>query len=97
MIHQQGKDLLLDCFLQPRASRNEIIGEHDGALRIRVTAPPVDGKANQALLKFLADEFAVPLRQVRIESGRASRRKRVRIQRPARVPARLAARLTLTS
>ena len=91
MIRRDGHDLVLSCYLQPRASRNEITGEHDGALRIRITAAPVDGKANEALLRFLASEFAVPLKQVQLESGDSSRRKRIRIQRPGAIPPIVAA------
>lgn len=86
MIVRDGDDLVLHCHLQPGASRSEFAGEHDGALRIRIKAPPVDGKANQALIQFLADAFAVPKSRVQIELGLSSRRKRIRIGRPQRHP-----------
>lgn len=65
--------------VQPRASRDEIVGEHDGGLRIRLTAPPVDDRANEALRKLLATRLNVPLAAVRIASGERSRTKRVEI------------------
>jgi len=65
--------------LQPRASRNEIAGVHDGALRIRLHAPPVDGAANEALVAFLAERLAVPRRGVRIVTGATSRTKIIEI------------------
>jgi uncharacterized protein (TIGR00251 family) len=53
----------------PRASRSEVAGEHDGALRVRVAAPPVDGAANEELIRTLARALRVPARDVRIMSG----------------------------
>jgi uncharacterized protein (TIGR00251 family) len=65
--------------VQPRANRDEIVGEHQDALKIRITAPPVDDRANQALRKLLASRLKVPLAAVRIASGERSRTKRVEI------------------
>ncbi|MEX6501913.1 DUF167 family protein [Pseudomonas zhanjiangensis] len=81
-----GEDLVLACHLQPKASRDEFAGLHGERLKIRLSAPPVDGKANAQLLAFLAAEFAVSKHQVSLESGQQSRQKRVRIKRPARLP-----------
>ena len=61
--------------VQPRASRNEILGFQNGVLRIRLQAPPVDGAANEALIAFLAGELGVSRRMVRIVSGFGSRNK----------------------
>ena len=61
----------------PRASRSEIVGEHDGLLRVRIAAPPVDGAANQALVKVLAKTFRVSRSNVEIVSGHSSRVKQV--------------------
>lgn len=69
----------LDVRVQPRASRNEIVGLRDGVVRIRLQAPPVDGAANEALVKFLADEFGVARRHVRVVSGFGSRNKVVEV------------------
>lgn len=85
----QGEDLLLDCRLQPKASTDEFVGEHDGQLKIRITAPPVDGKANAHLVKFLAKAFGVPQGQVTIERGDTGRSKRIRIRAPGKFPATL--------
>ena len=63
----------------PRASKSEIIGELDGALKIRLSAPPVDGAANKELIKLLSKTFGVSKRQVEIISGETSKTKRVRI------------------
>lgn len=64
----------------PRASRTRIDGEHDGLLRVRVAAPPVEGAANAALLAHLARVCRLPARAVTLASGDSSRRKRVRLQ-----------------
>ena len=63
--------------VQPRASRDAIEGEHGDALKIRLTAPPVDDRANQALVRLLAERLNVPRAAVRIVAGEKSRRKRV--------------------
>ena len=65
--------------LQPRASRNEIVGLIDGALRVRLHVPPVDGAANEALVAFLADRLSVPRRGVRIVTGTTSRMKTIEV------------------
>ena len=64
----------------PRASRTAAAGEHDGALRVRIAAPPVEGAANEELARFLAKALGVPARDVEIVSGRASKSKRVRVR-----------------
>jgi uncharacterized protein (TIGR00251 family) len=66
--------------VQPRASRDEIAGEWQDGLKIRLTAPPVDDRANEALLRLLAARLKVPLSAVRITSGERSRTKRVEIR-----------------
>lgn len=85
----QNGDLLLDCRLQPKASTDAFVGEHDGQLKIRITAPPVDGKANAHLIKFLAKSFGVTQQQVIIERGETGRSKRIRIRAPSKFPANL--------
>lgn len=87
----QDGDLLLRVYLQPRASRDEIIGPHGEALKIRVTAPPVEGKANRRLQEFLAGEFGVPSTRVELEKGHGSRIKLWRIRQPRRLPAGITA------
>ena len=70
----------IEVRVQPRASSNQILGYRDGVLRVRLQAPPVDGAANDALVRFLADEFGVSRRQVRIVSGFGSRNKLVEVE-----------------
>jgi uncharacterized protein (TIGR00251 family) len=65
--------------VQPRASCDEIVGEYQDALKIRLTAPPVDDRANEALCRLLAARLKVPLAAVRIASGGRSRTKRVEV------------------
>jgi uncharacterized protein (TIGR00251 family) len=65
--------------VQPRASKDEFAGVREGVLRVRLRAPPVDGAANEALVRFLADELGVTRRQVRMVSGFGSRTKTVEI------------------
>lgn len=86
---REGTDLILQLRIQPRASRDEIVGPHGDALKVRITAPPVDGKANAHLLAWLADIFGVPRQQVMLVSGQSGRDKRVRISSPHRVPPEL--------
>ena len=64
----------------PRASRSSITGEHDGALRVRVAAPPVDGAANAELLRVLARALDIPARDVEMTSGHTSKLKQVRVR-----------------
>ncbi|HZN10065.1 MAG TPA: DUF167 domain-containing protein [Blastocatellia bacterium] len=63
----------------PRASRSEILGELDGALKVRLAAPPVEGAANEELVRLLAKRLGVPRRQVTITAGATSRHKLVRV------------------
>lgn len=85
-----GEDLILACHLQPKASCDEFAGLHGERLKIRLTAPPVEGKANAHLLGFLAKAFGVAKSQVSLESGELNRQKRVRIHAPQKLPAELA-------
>jgi uncharacterized protein len=66
--------------VQPRASRDEIAGEYQDGLKIRLTAPPVDDRANEALRKLLAGRLKVPLAAVRIAAGERSRTKRIEVR-----------------
>ncbi|KJJ98273.1 hypothetical protein UB43_16430 [Pseudomonas sp. 21] len=87
--HWDGEDLILDCHLQPKASRDEFAGLHGERLKIRLTAPPVEGKANAHLLAFLGKAFGVPKSAVKLESGELNRQKRVRIPHPTKIPTEL--------
>jgi uncharacterized protein len=64
----------------PRASKSAVGGEHGGALKVRVAAPPVEGAANEELARVLAKAFGVAARDVEVLSGHASRTKRVRVR-----------------
>ena len=72
--------MILELHVQPGASRSEFAGRHGERIKIRLAARAVDGKANEALVEFLAEHFKVPKRNVRIESGLKSRQKRVSIE-----------------
>ena len=86
--------VVLDVSVVPGASRTEPVGLHDDALRVRLAAPPVDGKANHALLDWLAKELGCPRRHVVLLRGATSRRKQVAIDVPlAQVLAWLAGRV----
>ena len=76
---KQANAVTLPLRIQPRASKNEIIRREDGGLKIRLTAPPVDGAANEALIRFLAGTLSLPKSSVEIVSGHTSRDKIVRI------------------
>lgn len=76
---ERGGALFFTVRVVPRASRSHIAGEHDGALRVRVAAPPVDGAANEELIRTLARALHLPSRAVEITSGHASQVKRVRV------------------
>lgn len=71
---------VIDIYVQPRASRSEVVGIHDGVLRIRIAAPPVDGAANAEVIAFLARLLGVQRSRVELLSGHTSRRKRVLIR-----------------
>ena len=85
----ENKDLILTCKLQPKASQDEIVGEHGNHLKIRITAPPIDGKANQHLVKFLAKAFGTAKGNISIENGELGRVKVIRIGEPKKIPAKL--------
>jgi uncharacterized protein (TIGR00251 family) len=78
--------LVLQLRIQPRASRDEIVGPYGGSLKVRITAPPVDGRANVHLVNFLARAFGVSRSAVELLSGGSGRDKRVRICDPQTLP-----------
>ncbi len=82
----KGGDLELKVRLQPKAGRDEIVGPREDELKIRITAPPLEGRANAHLIRFLAGQFGVPRRQVTLLSGEKGRSKRLRIEAPAKLP-----------
>lgn len=82
----QDQDLVLHLYVQPKASRDSFAGLHGDELKLAITAPPVDGKANAHLTKFLSKQFKVAKGQIEIEKGELGRHKQVRIQRPVLTP-----------
>jgi uncharacterized protein (TIGR00251 family) len=82
----QGETLVLSVRVQPRASRDEVVGVQGGRLKIRITAPPVDGAANAHLARFLAGEFGIARSRVEIVTGQAAREKRIAIHGPRSRP-----------
>jgi uncharacterized protein (TIGR00251 family) len=76
---EEGGALVFAVRVVPRASKTAVAGEHDGRLRVRVAAPPVEGAANEELTRFLAKAFGVPARAVEILGGHASKTKLVRV------------------
>lgn len=78
-LRADGDGVLLTLHIQPGAKKTEVVGLHGEALKIRLAAPPVDGKANAALLAFVADRLGVPRSAVELVGGQTSRAKRVRV------------------
>ena len=83
MIRFTEKDgnLIFDVRVVPRASKSGIVGEYDGALKIRIAAPPVDGAANAELIKILSKKLNVPKSAVEIIAGQTSKQKQVRVNK----------------
>ena len=77
MIQDHPEGLLIDVRVQPKSSINAIVGTHGGALKIKLNAPPVEGKANAALIHLIAKRLRCPKSAVAIISGQASRNKRL--------------------
>ena len=67
----------VDVFVQPRSAKNAVVGVHGPALKLKVTAPPVDGRANDAAVRVVADMLSLPPSKVAVRSGRSSRHKRL--------------------
>ncbi len=78
----QATTITFSVRVQPRASRSAVVGLHDSALKVRLAAPPVDGAANEALIKLFAQLLDVTRADVEIISGASSRQKLVRIHHP---------------
>ena len=78
IIKKSNDGVMLPCMIQPRSSQNKIIGLYGELLKIKLTAPPVDGKANAALIKYLSKVVNMPRGTMTITSGLTSRRKTVR-------------------
>lgn len=82
----QGENLILHCHIQPNAAKDEIVGIHGDRLKVRITAPPVDGKANEHIIKWFSKLCKVPKSQINILQGELGRQKTLRIHAPQALP-----------
>ncbi|WP_127958681.1 DUF167 family protein YggU [Serratia microhaemolytica] len=82
--------LVMRCYIQPKASRDQIVGLHGDEIKIAITAPPVDGQANAHLIKFIAKQFAVAKSDIRLERGELGRHKQLHIRNPQQLPVLIA-------
>ncbi|MBG6242386.1 MAG: YggU family protein [Candidatus Symbiopectobacterium sp. Dall1.0] len=83
--------LVIRLYIQPKASRDQIVGLHGDELKVAITAPPVDGQANAHLVKYLAKQFRVAKGAVSIEKGELGRHKQIRIVNPQHISTEIAA------
>ncbi|MCA1921201.1 DUF167 family protein YggU [Buttiauxella noackiae] len=90
-VSQTEDGLVLRLYIQPKASRDSIIGLHGDELKVAITAPPIDGKANAHLVKYLAKLFRVAKSQVLVEKGELGRHKQIKIINPQQIPTEVAA------
>lgn len=90
-VSQTEDGLVLRLYIQPKASRDSIIGLHGDELKVAITAPPIDGKANAHLVKYLAKQFKVAKSQVLLEKGELGRHKQIKIIDPQHIPTEVAA------
>ncbi|NLW92235.1 MAG: YggU family protein [Syntrophomonadaceae bacterium] len=79
-IKENAEAITVEIKVQPRASRNQIVGEQDGLLKVKLTAPPVEGEANQALVNYLASVLDTPRRNIMLIKGETSRNKIISIK-----------------
>jgi uncharacterized protein (TIGR00251 family) len=73
------EEVILKVYLQPKSSKNEIVGPFRDGIKVKVTAPPMEGKANDGLIRFLAKEWQIPASDIEIVRGHHSREKTLRI------------------
>lgn len=78
-IKEEAAGVVFKVRVQPRAAANKLVGLHEDALKIRLTAPPVEGEANEACRAFIADLLSVPRSQVKIASGATERNKIIKV------------------
>ncbi|OAT29302.1 uncharacterized UPF0235 family protein [Buttiauxella ferragutiae ATCC 51602] len=90
-MSQTADGLVLRLYIQPKASRDSIVGLHGDELKVAITAPPIDGKANAHLVKYLAKQFKVAKSQVLLEKGDLGRHKQIKIIDPQHIPTEVAA------
>ncbi|UYL10170.1 DUF167 family protein [Bdellovibrio sp. SKB1291214] len=80
MIEEIKGGVRLHLFIQPKSSKNQIVGPHNGMLKIKIAAPPVDGEANSELIEYLSKFFKVPKRNIALVKGDTGRQKTVDIE-----------------
>jgi len=79
-IQERADGVTVECYVTPRAAKSRIKGERNGALAVALNAPPVEGRANEALIEFIAESLSIPKSRVSIIRGETSRKKLVFIQ-----------------
>jgi uncharacterized protein len=79
-MQKTAQGTTIELYVQPKASKNELAGIHEGSLKVRLSAPPVEGEANKECLRFLAKLFAIPKSRMEILKGYKSRRKTLLIR-----------------
>jgi uncharacterized protein (TIGR00251 family) len=83
MLRDRGmKDITLKVYLQPKSPKNEVVSPFRDGIKVKVTAPPIEGKANEALIRFLAKEFGISPSCIEIIKGHHSREKTLKISNP---------------
>lgn len=82
----QHNDLLLNIYVQPKASRDQIVGLHGDELKVAITAPPIDGKANAHLQKYFSKIFKVAKGNIVVVKGELGRHKQLKILSPRLIP-----------
>ncbi|OBX04452.1 hypothetical protein QV06_07295 [Gallibacterium genomosp. 3] len=85
-IQQTEQGLLLNIYLQPKASKDQIVGLHGDELKVTITTPPIDGQANAHLIKFLSKQFRVAKSQIELRKGELNRHKQLFIAAPTQIP-----------
>ncbi len=73
------KEVFVKIYLQPKSSKNEVVGPYRDGIKVKVTAPPIQGKANEALIRFLARFWGLSPSQIEIQKGHHCREKIIRI------------------
>ena len=79
MIEEIKGGVRLHLFVQPKASKNEVVGPHNGEIKIKITSPPVDGEANAGLIEYLSKLFKIPKRDITLIKGETNRHKAVEL------------------
>ncbi|WP_281212300.1 DUF167 family protein YggU [Shewanella insulae] len=91
IVTKEQDDLVIRLYIQPKASRDQIVGPHGDELKVAITAPPIDGKANAHLCKFLAKQFKTAKGNILVEKGELGRHKQIRVVMPKAIPEAISA------